>query len=104
MNETHTQRAASQRKGTVNEKDTGRIYDINRVLDAHLYSQQSKGQSDVLTFSAPLELAHPHCCRKCYCNGDDSRTESSESYLNGAGSVYPEWSFREIRSDLTFRR
>lgn len=41
------------------QKDTGCLSDIIRVLDARLYSQQSKGQSVVLTFSTPLELISP---------------------------------------------
>lgn len=49
-------RAVTERKVNANAKDTGCISDINRVLDAHLYSRRSKGYSVVLTFSAPLEL------------------------------------------------
>lgn len=52
-------RAMTERKGTANAKDAGCISDINRVLDAHLYSRRSKGHSVVLTFSAPLELISP---------------------------------------------
>lgn len=53
-------RAVTERKGTANAKDTGRISDINIALDARLYSRQSKGQSVVLTFSTPLGLISPH--------------------------------------------
>lgn len=71
------EQTAAAEKGTVNAKDTGTVCDINRVLDAHLYSRRSKGQSVVLTFSAPLELVSPARLGKCYCNKDDSWTGPS---------------------------
>lgn len=83
-----THAAMTQWKGTVNVNDTGYIPDINRVLDAHLYSQRLKGQSVVLTFSAPLELISPPArLWKCYCNWDASWTGPSTTQevciLNG---------------------
>lgn len=83
-----THAAMTQWKGTVNVNDTGYIPDINRVLDAHLYSQRLKGQSVVLTFSAPLELISPPTrLWNCYCNWDASWTGPSTTQevciLNG---------------------
>lgn len=96
-----THAAMTQWKGTVNVNDTGYILDINRVLDAHLYSQRLKGQSVVLTFSAPLELISPPArLWKCYCNWDASWTGPSTTQevciLNGVSMRFrAAWPFSD---------